>query len=202
VIQAKRLSLSRDTAKRDPELSDLGHRGKSTPDPDAISRTDNTFACCGAEPAGQSRRQSERSADDVFYIDGRPGTGRRSGPTGAQDQPRYSRPGGGRSRSNESLKRRRSACHHDCSGHDSSPIDAARPALSAVHFGSSHLRRIARMVQKNFAAGQNDQSPKARVDAYVELQQEETLHLEFKTLSSDVALNRDDRKMLAKRSVV
>ena len=52
--------------------------------------------------------------------------------------------------------------------------------------------------KKNFAAGQNDQSPKARVDAYVELQQEETLHLKFKTFSSDVALNRDDRKMLAK----
>ena len=37
-----------------------------------------------------------------------------------------------------------------------------------------------------------------RINSYIELQAEETLHLEFKTLSSDEVLNREDRKMLAK----
>ena|ERR1700730_12089111 len=40
--------------------------------------------------------------------------------------------------------------------------------------------------------------PKARLDAFIELQQEETLHLEFKTLASDSTLTRDDRKLIAK----
>lgn len=48
-------------------------------------------ACCAAKLAEQSCRQSERSADDVFNFDGRPGSGRRSCHTGAENQPGYSR---------------------------------------------------------------------------------------------------------------
>jgi hypothetical protein len=54
------------------------------------------------------------------------------------------------------------------------------------------------MVQLENPDEQIKQTMKDRIDAFVDLHQEETLHLEFKTLSSDKALTRDDRKVLAK----